>query len=162
LYDYKLPDAALTTWMLLARTWSAMYKVEERKLAKVGLTPEQVDVLRLARGYPIPLTPAEISRSLFRESQSVAGLLSRMEREGLVKRVLKRKGHPFTEVKMTAKGGQLCPRGIEAATTLIAKIMSSLSEEELEQLQRLLRKLRQRALEELDIELLQPPSRASD
>ena len=160
MYDYQLPDAALTTWLLLARTWSAMYKAEERQLAKVGLTPEQVDVLRLSRDYPIPLTPAEISRSLFRESQSVAGLLSRMEREGLVKRVPKRKGRPFTQVQLTAKGEELCPRGTEAATTLVAKIMACLSAEELEQLQKLLGKLRHNALEELHIELRQPPSQS--
>jgi len=161
LYDYQLSDAALTTWLLLARTWSAMYKAEERRLAKVGFTPEQVDVLRLSRDYPIPLTPAEISRSLFRESQSVAGLLSRMEREGLVRRVPKRKGRPFTRVLLTAKGEEVGPRGIEAATSLVAKIMSCLSAEELEQLQKLLRRLRQKALEELHIELLQPPSQSS-
>ena len=158
MYDYQLSDPALVTWLLLARTWAAMYKAEERKIAKVGLTPEQVEVLRLARDYPIPLTPAEISRSLFRESQTIAGLVSRMEREGLVKRVPKRKGRPFTEVKLTAKGEELRPGGIEAATSLIARIMSCLSAEEHEQLQKLLRKLRQNALEELHIELLPPPS----
>ena len=161
MYDHQLSDASLTTWLLIARTWSAMYKVEERKLAKVGLTPEQVDVLWLSRDYPIPLTPAEISRSLFRESQSIAGLLSRMEREGLVRRVPKRKGRPFTQVQLTAKGQELCPKGIETATNVVAKIMSCLSAEEHEQLQKLLRKLRQSALEELHLELLQPPSKAA-
>lgn len=161
MYDYQLDDPALTTWVLLARTWAAMYKAEERKIARVGLTPEQVDVLWLGKEYPIPLTPAEISRSIFRESQTVAGLISRMEKEGLVTRVPKRKGRPFTEVKLTPRGEEVRGPGIEAATTLVARIMSCLSVEEHEQLQRLLRKLRQSALEELHLELLQPPSQAS-
>ena len=158
MYDYQLPDAALSGWLLLARTWSAMYKAEERKLAKVGLSPEQLDVLWLSRDYPIPLTPAEISRSVFRENQTIAGLLSRMEREGLVRRVPKRKGKPFTEVRVTAKGEELCGRGIDVATSLVTRLMSALSAEELEQLQNLLRKLREKALDELHIELLPPPS----
>ena len=158
MYDYQLPDAALSSWLLLARTWSALYKVEDRKLAKVGLTPEQLDVLRLSRDYPIPLTPAEIARSLFRENQTIAGLLTRMEREGLVRRVPKRKGKPFTEVQITAKGEELCQPGIDVATSVITKLMSCLSPKEHEQLQKLLRKLRGKALEELYMELLPPPS----
>lgn len=55
MYDYQLPDAALSGWLLLARTWSAMYKAEERKPAKVGLIPEQLDILWLSRDYPAPI-----------------------------------------------------------------------------------------------------------
>lgn len=157
MYDYRFPDTALTAWVTMAQTWSAMYKAAERKLAKVGLTPEQIDVLWVCRDYPGQLTPAELSRLIFRESQSVAGLLLRMEREGLVRRVPKRKGHPFTEVQITPKGEEMCRPGIEVLMALIAKIVSSLSAEELGQLQELLRKLRKNALEELHIELLPPP-----
>lgn len=158
MYDFQLPDAALSSWLLLARTWSALYKVKERKLTKVGLTPEQLDVLWLSRDYPIPLTLAEISRSLFRESQTIVGLVSRMEREGLVTRVPKRKGKPFTEVKITSRGEELCQPGIDVATSVVTKLMSCLSPKEHEQLQKLLRKLREKALDELHIELLPPPS----
>ena len=158
MYDYQFSDATLTAWTVLGQTWTAMYKVAERKLAKLGLTPEKLDLLRACTDYPPPLIPAEISRLLFRESQTIAGLLSRMEKEGLVTRVPKRKGRPFTQVKMTAKGEELSRPGIEAANALVARIMSGLSEEELEQLLKLVRKLRQNALEELHIELLSPPS----
>ena len=161
MYDYQLPDAALSGWLLLARTWSAMYKAEERKLGKLGLTPEQLDVLWLSRDYPIPLTIAEIARSTFRENQTISTLVSRMEREGWVRRVPKRKGKPFTEVQITARGEELCQPGIEVATSLVAKLMSALSAEELEQLHNLLRKLREKALEELYIELLPSPINAS-
>ena len=160
MYDYQFSDAALTAWTVLGQTWIAMYKVSERKLAKLGLTPEKIEVLRACRDYAAPMIPAEISRLVFRESQTIAGLLSRMEKEGLVTRVPKRKGRPFTEVKMTAKGEELCGPGIEAATSLVAKIMSGLSAEEIEQLLKLVRKLRENALEELHLELLPPPSSA--
>ena len=83
-----------------------------------------------------------------------------MEREGLVRRVPKRKGKPFTEVRVTAKGEEICGRGIDVATSLVTRLMSALSAEELEQLQNLLRKLREKALDELHIELLPPPSYA--
>ena len=146
---YPSSDPALTTWILLRETWSAMYKAAEGKLATVGLTPERTEVLWICRDHPGPLNPAELSRLLFRENQTIAGVLNRMESEGLVRRVPKRKGKPFTDIEITAKGEEACPPAIEVLKELIASIMSSLPGAELEQLQGLLRKLRQDALEEL-------------
>jgi len=154
LYDFRFPgDEQFTAWFLLSQTWPAMYSVFERELAKVGLTPEKLNVLWLCSDYPPPLIPAEIARFLFRKSHSIAGLIDRMERDGLVRRDPKRKGHPFTEIQLTAKGKELVGPGKDVAIPLIAKLMSPLSKGELQQLQELLRKLRQYALEELHMEL---------
>ena len=154
MYDYKFSDINLTTWTLLRQTWSAIQKVAERKLAKLGLTPEQVDVLWICRDYPAPLIPAEIARLIFREEQTVTGLLNRMEREGLLKRVPKRKGKPFTEVKITDKGREAASAGVEIALSLIAEIMSTLSTTEQEELQRLLQVLQRKVAEMLQVELV--------
>lgn len=158
MYDYQFDDDAFAAWVLIHQTWYVMRKSEERLLAKVGLTPEKNELLWVASDHPSPLHPAEISRAVFRENQSVAGLLNRMEREGLVTRVPKRKGRPFTEVKMTAKGQELRNQAKESDLAHISKIMSCLSAEEIKQLTQLLRKIRQNALDELRIELLPPPS----
>ena len=159
MYDYQIPDARLAAWSLLFQAFYAAHKAEERRLykAKVGLTHDKLIVLYLATHYEGLLTPAEISRSLFRESQTIAALLSRMERDGLVKRVPKRKGKPYTEVIATAKGKELCGPAVEVTISFATELMSCLSAEELEQLQELLRKIRQKALDELYIELLPPP-----
>ena len=159
MYDYQIPDARLAAWSLLFQAFYAARKAEERRLfkAKVGLTHEKLTILQLATLYEDPLTPAEISRSLFRESQTIAAMLSRMEREGLVKRVPKRKGKPYTEVIATAKGKELCGPAVEVTISFAMELMSCLSAEELEQLQKLLRKIRQKALDQLYIELLPPP-----
>ena len=84
MYDYHIPDARVSAWMLLLQAFYAARKAEDRKLAKakVGLSHEKVTVLQLTKLYDTPLTPAEISRSLFREGQTIAGLLTRMENEG--------------------------------------------------------------------------------
>ena len=153
LYDFRLSDAGLTTWTLLRQTSSAVQNAAARKLAKVGLTPERTDVLWICRDHPGPLTPAEISRLIFRETQTVAELLNRMEREGLVTRIPKKKGRPFTEVTITAKGKEACGPGIDVAKDLITRIMSTLSDGEHEQLQKLLRVLLQKAAEELHLEI---------
>jgi len=157
MYDYMFSHEAFTTSVLLGQTWQTMYNTLEGKLAKSGLTPQQTYVLWFCKYYPGPLTPAEISRMLFRKSQSVAGLLSRMEREGLVKKVPKRKGHPFTEVQITAEGEKRLRDGRKVLLAYTEKFMASLSAEEDKQLRKLLRKVRKNGLKELREELMPVP-----
>lgn len=160
MYDYQFSDAGLTTLVLLRHTWFAMYNVIAGKLAKVGLTPEQIDVLWACRAHPGTLTPAELSRLIYRKTQSVAGLLNRMEKEGFLRRVPKQKGHPFTEVKITAKGEKASDPGMAAVKDLVTTIMPTLSEEEHQQLQKLLKALLAKVAEELHLELRPLPDRS--
>ena len=157
MYDFQFPNGALTAWVLIYQTCTAIDRAKERQLAKVGLTPEKLDVLWTCRDYPAPVTPTELSRALSRQSQSVAGLLTRMEREGLVKRVPKRDKRLFVEVQITAKGEEILRPGLEMLGDLMAEILSGLTTEELEQLQEVCGKLRQNALEQLQMELVPPP-----
>lgn len=158
MYDLKFSDATLTTWALLRQTWSIMDKMAETRLAKVRLTPEKIAVLWVCKEHPGPLIPAEIARIVSRESQSVVGLLNRMESESLITRIPKRKGRPFTEIKLTAKGEEACCAGVKVLKGAITEIMSSLPVEELEQLYKPLRALRQQAAAGLHIELNLPPN----
>lgn len=65
----------------------------------------------------------------------------------------KRTERQFTEVKLTAKGEELLRSGEEVIWALGVNLLSCLSGEELEQFQKLLRKVEQKALEELSAEL---------
>jgi DNA-binding MarR family transcriptional regulator len=157
MYDMEFADPTMTTWTLLRQTWIAANKLAETKLAKKNLTPENLAVLWICRDYPGPVTPAEIARLVFREAQSIAGLLNRMEKEGLVKRIPKRKGRPFTEIKLTAKGEELCSPGIEIQKKVITEMMSDLPDAKRKQLHQTLRELRQKMLDQMHMELdLQP------
>jgi len=157
MYDFQFADSAFTTYTVLRQTWAAVNKVAETKLAKVGLTPEKTAVLWACRDYPSTLTPAEIARLLFRENQTVAGLLNRMEKEGLVKRIPKRKGHPYTEVKLTAKGEKACAPGIEVMKRVVTELVAHLPVEKQEQLQDSMRMIREKALDTLHLEVTTPP-----
>jgi len=157
MYDFEFQETAMGTWAVLRQTWIAVNKAAEVKLAKVGLTPEKAAVLWACRDYPGTLTPAEIARLVFRENQTIAGLLNRMEKEGLVTRVPKRKGHPFTEVKLTPKGEKLSGPGIEILSALIKGLVADVPVEEQKQLQKSLRKLRQKMMDEMHMELDKGP-----
>ncbi len=153
MYDLQFADKKLTTWALLRQTWSLMEKLAETRLAKVKLTPEKVAVLWACMDRPGPLIPAEIARIVSRESQSVTGLLNRMEREGLVKRIPKRKGRPFTEIKLTQKGEEACKAGVDILKKVIADVMSTPTEGQLDQLREPLLAIRGKVLDDLHIEL---------
>ncbi|MEE8469942.1 MAG: MarR family transcriptional regulator [Dehalococcoidia bacterium] len=157
MYDMEFVEPSMTTWTLLRQTSIAMDRVSEAKLAKKGLTPEKLAVLWACRDHPGPMTPAEIARLVFREAQTVAGLLNRLEKEGFVKRVPKRKGRPFTEIKMTPKGEEACGPGIEIFKRIIVGLSSDLSAKERDQLHKTLRALRQKMLDELHLEIDQQP-----
>jgi DNA-binding MarR family transcriptional regulator len=157
MYDYKFAGISLTAWAQLRHTWFAMNKVAETRLLEVDSTPESVGLLWACRDYPGPLHPAEIARLVFRAPHTVAGMLNRMEKEGLIVRIPKEPGHPFTEVKLTDKGEEACSPRIDILKDVIAELMSVLSEEELQQLLELTRPLQKKALEMLHMKLKQSP-----
>ena len=146
MYDFEFTEPSFTSFALIRQTWAALNKATELRLARIGLTPEKTAVLWACRDYPGSLTPAEISRMLFRENQTIAGLLNRMEREGLVKRIPKRKGQPFTEIRLTERGEEMCGPGVEIMKQMIASVVGDMPRERQAQLQELLRELRDRAL----------------
>ncbi len=152
MYNMDFVDPTMTTYTLLRQTWTAVSKIAETKLAKVGLTPEKAAVLWACRDYPGILTPAEISRLVAREAQSIAGLLNRMEKEGLVKRVPKRKGRPYTEIRLTPRGEELCDPGVEVFKGLVQNLTTDMSDEERQRLHDTLNKLRLKVLDQLHIE----------
>lgn len=152
MYDFQFSDSAFATHTLLRQAWIAVNKAMEYRLAKVGLTPEKLAVLWACRDYPGTLIPAEIARLLFREEQTVTGLLNRMEREGLVKRIPKRKGKPFTEIEITRKGEEAISQALPLHKELIVELSSDLSAGQQKNLQESLRALRDKSLETLRVE----------
>jgi len=155
-YDLEFADTALTTYTVLRQAWLAINRVAEARLAKVGLTPETFLVLWTCRDYPGPLIPAEIARIAHRENQTIAGLLNRMEKEGLVQRVPKRKGHPFTEVKMTAKGEKLLADGLPVFRSVLSDLICDMPVKKQKECQEWHRALRDRALDKLHLEAKRP------
>jgi DNA-binding MarR family transcriptional regulator len=151
-YDFELSDRALTTYTTLRQAWVSANRLAEARLAKFGLTPETIAVLWACRDYPGVLIPAEIARMTHRENQTIAGLLNRMEKAGLVQRIPKRKGHPFTEVKITAKGEKLLADGLPVFRSIVSDLISDMPVEQQKQCQNWHRTLRDKALDKLHLE----------
>ena len=148
-YEVEFSDQSLTTYTLVRQAWLAINRYAEGRLAKVGVSPEQFLVLWNCRDYPGPLIPAEIARIAHRENQTIAGLLNRMEKDGLVQRIPKRKGHPFTEVQMTAKGEKLLDAALPVFRSVVSELISDMPIQKQKECQGWHRELRDKALDKL-------------
>ena len=76
-----------------------------------------------------------------------------METDGLVRRVPRRKGKPFTEIKLTAKGEEVYSRGISILKAAFKGAPDWLTAPELEHLNSLLKILRDGLAEDLHMEV---------
>lgn len=148
--DLMSVDRDFKLWVLLHQTRDAVHKSAEKELRRFGLSPMEAALLFAVHAIGERATPAEISRWLFRESHSVSGLLDRMEKKGLVKRSKDLDRKNLVRISLTDKSAEFC--GTYAEMKVIDRILGALSEEERQRLAAYLKRLRDRALEDLGIE----------
>jgi DNA-binding MarR family transcriptional regulator len=75
-----------------------------------------------------------------------------MERDGLLKRIPKKKGKPFTEIKITPKGEEAMSSALPIHKAVIEELASELPAAQQQTLQDSLRDLRDKALEKINLE----------
>lgn len=78
--------AAAMAWRQLYLTYSAVFKSIERAIAPTGVTLPQALALATIKSGPHPVTPSRLAQYLTQETQSVTGLIDRMERQAWVRR----------------------------------------------------------------------------
>lgn len=148
--DLTSVDRDFKLWVLLHQTRDAVHKSAEKELRRFGLSPMEAALLFAVHAIGERATPAEISRWLFRESHSVSGLLDRMEKKGLVKRSKDLERKNLVRISLTDKSADFCRTYAEMK--VIDRILGALSQEERKRLAAYLKRLRDRALEDLGIE----------
>jgi DNA-binding MarR family transcriptional regulator len=135
---------------LLRQTTDAVDKLRENELKKHNITPEQAGALICIRSLGDKATPAELSRWLFRERNSMTVLLNRMHKQGLIskRRNVKRKN--LIKLSLTKKGHQVYKHAIELKT--FKSIIDVMPEKKREQLWALLENIRLQVLAELKLD----------
>ena len=130
--------------MLLYLTDMAVNEARHAQVMKIGLTRGEADLLFLVQCLGESATPASLSRWLNRKPPTISEHLDHMQAKGLLKRQAMRGDNKSKRVVLTRKGQALLQRAMEH--DIIATIMKSLSEEEHQELWRLLEKLKDSAL----------------
>ncbi|MFC2008492.1 MarR family winged helix-turn-helix transcriptional regulator [Chloroflexota bacterium] len=139
-------DADQTLWLLLEQTRNAVYKARELELEQYGVSVIQAGVMLVVDTMGGRTRPAEIARWLVREPHSVSGLLTRMEKDGLIRRVPDPERRNSVSIVLTDKGQSIC--GKVFVRESVRQILSVLDEDEREQLEKSLLIIRDRALKD--------------
>ena len=144
------PDQDYQLWALLHQVDRAIYKARENEVRPMGISPMQAGIMYILDASDKPVPFNELARWLFREPHTVSELITRMEKQGLVKRI-KSRGKKNTIGAVLTKKGQEVLRKQNEARRVLRRIVSTLSVEEIESLKSCLEKLREKALDELTV-----------
>ena len=135
-------------WVLLIHTSNLILKALQRDSSSHSVSAAQGAILYSIKALGDKATPARISRWIVREPHSVSEILGRMERDGLIKRTKNPQRKSGVIVILTEKGQKLYEEHVNE-TMVFTRIMASLSDEERQLLENLLKKVRSGVLEEL-------------
>lgn len=114
----------MTAWTLLYQTYTAIFKTMERALLPLGISPPQAFALAAIQLSDEPMTPGRLAGLLAQETQSLTGLVDRMEAQGWVQRMRDLPDRRTIRLALTpageAKLGEVMPFNVKAAEEVFA------------------------------------------
>jgi len=137
-------------WAWIIRTYEAIDNARKQELKKYNINRSQGFVLAVIYDLGGEATLTQIVQRSFRKINTVSEILSRMEKQGLVKRVKDLKQKNRVRILLTEKGIKAGHQANKRES--IIRIMSCLTEEERRKLVLCCWKLSYRALEELGVQ----------
>lgn len=130
------------TFLALLQASEALQAESQQRFKAAGLTDAQFNTLRiLLRGPDEGCSCQQIGDQLLKRVPDVTRLIDRMERAGLVTRERARDDRRVVRVRITPEGQRRAESLYEPLAELHALQFAHLSQEEVEQLNRLLRTL---------------------
>lgn len=120
---------------LLRRCWYGLNQAFRKRLAELGLTPNQFTVLRwLEEQDGSGVRQSEIVGRMASDPNTIAALVERMDADGLVKRKVDPSDRRARLITPTAKGRRLYARARPIAVDLQAEVLEAIPENERERL----------------------------
>ena len=118
---------------LVHRASEVVLKFRRAELKRYGLTPGGARTLRAVVLLGNKATRAEISRSLFREANSVTEIVKRLEKKGLVK-TINMPGNRNGILVLTDKGQEVYQKVQETKGERLSRLLAGLSDKEKQEL----------------------------
>ena len=137
--------AGLSEWLAVVRAYQTCDKVMNRKLARVGLTVPQYDLL-MSLMKKNGQTQQELARRLLVVKSNVSSLLSRAERDGLIQREGDPRDGRGKIVTLTPAGERLARRGWEVQEEVVRTMFAAVPEREIRRVARSVNKVREALL----------------
>ena len=142
-------SSSVQAWRQLYLTYSAIFKAIERSIAPTGVTLPQALALSTIRNGEGPMTPSRLAHYLTQETQSVTGLIDRMERQGWVRRVRDLPDRRAIRLELTEDGAAKLDETSLPGFDTTERMFSKLKGAELEELTALLGRVYLGAMEHL-------------
>ena len=142
----------MAAWTLLYQTYTAIFKTMERALLPLGISPPQAFALAAIRLSEEPMTPGRLAGLLAQETQSLTGLVDRMEGQGWVARMRDLPDRRTIRLALTAQGeaklDEVMPFNAKAAD----EVFAGLTAERLAELSRILEEMRPVVLQQIGLD----------
>lgn len=115
--------------LLLRRAWYGMNQAFRRRIAHLGLTPDQFTVMRTLLEQE-GISQRELTALMSSDANTVASLLERMEKAGLIERQTHEKDRRANRLRLKTRGRAKYEAARRIAIVLQLQILSVLSERE--------------------------------
>jgi DNA-binding MarR family transcriptional regulator len=136
-------DPALTPWVLVSELYWMSYKLLERRFYHLGVSASQARVLAVLHYAVEPIKPSLVATILFQETQSITGILHRIETRGWVRRLPDPNDRRAIGLELTDKGREITAEIVNIADELYRDLFGSvLSATEVRQIESSLKKVR--------------------
>jgi len=140
--DYKL-------WILLHQSKDYVAKVRDNELNKFGISIAEGGTLYVIKAIGRiegKVTPSKIAKGMLRQHHTVTALLKRMEKKGLVTRNQDPDNKGALIIRLTEKGETILKQSYDRES--LHRVMSVFSDEEKDQLEEYLFRLRDNAIKQ--------------
>ncbi|MDG6907665.1 MAG: MarR family transcriptional regulator [Nitrososphaerota archaeon] len=129
-----------TVWQAVADANKLWYRLAEKQLSTLEITPSEFRVLRLLseRGT-CPMV--KLARDQLMTPGGMTGLIDHLEDLGLIQRIRSRDDRRIINIEITKKGGSIVEKGKETYRRFLEKSLKDLSEQEIDSFLRILNKM---------------------
>ena len=136
-------DPALMPWALVSELYWMSYKLLERRLYHLGVSASQSRVLAVLYYSTEPIKPSLVATLLFQETQSITGILHRVESRGWVVRTPDPDDRRAVGLSLSESGRKLMDEIVQIMHDLYEELFAAgLSASERRQVEAGLRKVR--------------------
>ena len=115
----------------LRRAWYGLNQAFRRRIAHLGLTPDQFTVMRTLLEHE-GISQRQLTSLMSSDPNTVASLLERMEKSGLLERQPHERDHRAHRLDLKAEGKRKYQKAREIAIALQTEALSVLPEDERE------------------------------
>ncbi|MGH7622165.1 MAG: MarR family winged helix-turn-helix transcriptional regulator [Gemmatimonadaceae bacterium] len=141
-------DPALMPWVLVSEIYWMSYKLLERRFYELGVSASQARVPAVLHSATKPMKPSVVALVLFQETQSVTGIIHRVESRGWVTRSSDPEDRRAIGLQLTAAGRTVAGEIIRISEELYGELFAAgLTASERRAVVDVLRKVRTRAFE---------------